>query len=72
MFALFLKFRVRTRPQDLWPFFILETGLKFLIWTQGEIGPGNRAHVKRPSEALVVCWVRVNDAHGKSARGLYY
>ena len=23
-------------------------GLKFLIWTQGEINPGNRAHAKRP------------------------
>ena len=23
-------------------------GLKFLIWTHGEINPGNRAHVKRP------------------------
>ena len=27
---------------------ILETGLKFHIWTQGEIGSGNRAHLKRP------------------------
>ena len=27
---------------------ILETGLKFHIWTQGEIGPGNQAHPKRP------------------------
>ena len=27
---------------------ILETGLKFHIWTQGEIGPGNQAHLKRP------------------------
>ena len=26
----------------------LETGLKFHIWTQGEIGPGNQAHPKRP------------------------
>ena len=27
---------------------ISETGLKVLIWTQGEICPNNRAHVKRP------------------------
>ena len=31
MFALFLKFGVRTRPRNLWPFLISETGLKFLI-----------------------------------------
>ena len=31
MFALFLKFGARTRPRDLWPFLISETGLKFLI-----------------------------------------
>ena len=40
MFALFPKFGARTRPQDLWPFLISETGLKFLIWTQGKIQPG--------------------------------
>ena len=40
--------------QDLWLFLISETGLKFLIWTQGKIHPGNRAspvnraHMKRP------------------------
>ena len=44
----------RSRPQNLWPFLISETGLKFLIWTQSEIHPGNqanpvkRAHVKKP------------------------
>ena len=27
---------------------ISETGLKFLIWTRGEICPSNRAYVKRP------------------------
>ena len=43
MFALFPKFGARTRTQDLWPFLISETGLKFLIWTQGEMHPGNRA-----------------------------
>ena len=54
MFALFLEFSARTCPQDLWPNLISETGLKFLIWTQGEIHRGNqvslvnRAHVKRP------------------------
>ena len=53
--ALFPKFGARTRTQDLWPFLISETGLKFLIWTQGKIHPGNRAspvnraHMKRPS-----------------------
>ena len=54
MFALFLEFRARPRPQDICFFFISETGLKFITWTQGEIGPDNwanlvnRAHVKRP------------------------
>ena len=40
MFAFFPKFGARTRPQDLWPVLISETGLKFLIWTQGKIQPG--------------------------------
>ena len=40
MFALFPELGARTRPQDLWPFLISETGLKFLIWTQGKIQPG--------------------------------
>ena len=54
MFGLFLEFRARTCPQDLWPFLNSETELKFLIWTQGEIrrgnpvSPVNRAHVKKP------------------------
>ena len=55
MFALFLEFRARTRPQDVYVFFFIsETGLKFITWTQGEIGPDNwanlvnRALVKRP------------------------
>ena len=49
-----LEFGTRARPQDLWPFLISETGLEFLIWTQGKIHPGNRAslvnraHMKRP------------------------
>ena len=43
MFALFPEFGARTRPKDLWPFLISETGLKFLIWTQSKIHPGNRA-----------------------------
>lgn len=38
----------RTRSQDLRPFLISETGVKFFMWTQVEIGPSNRAHVKRP------------------------
>ena len=44
MFALFPEFGARTRSQDLWPFLISKTGLKFLIWTQGKIHPGNRAN----------------------------
>ena len=44
MFALFPEFGARTHPQDLWPFLILETGLKFLICTQGKIHPGNWAN----------------------------
>ena len=32
-----------------WPLLISETRLNFLFWTQGEIGPGNRAHMKTPS-----------------------
>ena len=44
MFALFPEFGARTHPQDLWPFLILETGLKFLIWTQDKIHPGNWAN----------------------------
>ena len=54
MFALFFEFGARIRPQDLWPILISETGLKFLIWTRGEIcpvnwaRPVNRAHVKSP------------------------
>ena len=43
MFALFPEFGARTRPQDLWPFLISETGLKFLIWTQGKIHPSNNS-----------------------------
>ena len=43
MFALFLEFGGKTRPQDLWPFLISETGLTFLLRTQGEIHPCNRA-----------------------------
>ena len=30
--------------------FFSEIGPKFLLWTQGEIGPGNRAHMKTPSK----------------------
>ena len=41
MVAYFLEIRARTNSSR--PFFILETGLKFLIWTRSEIGPGNRA-----------------------------
>ena len=55
MFALFLEFCTTTHPQDLQPYLISETRLKFLISTQGEIiAPGNQAsqvnwaHVKKP------------------------
>ena len=54
MFSLFPESGARTRSQDLWPFLISETGLNFLIWTQGEIrtgkraSPVNRAHMKSP------------------------
>ena len=51
--ALFHEFRAKTL---LRPFLISETGLKSLIWKQGEIlfpgkrtSPANRAHVKRRS-----------------------
>lgn len=60
MFALFLKFGATTRHHDLWPFLISETGLRFLIRTQGEIRldkrviPVNQAHVKRPFVVLFV------------------
>ena len=53
-FALFLEFHTRTHPQDLQPYLTTETGLKFLLSAQGEIGPSsqasqvNWAHVKRP------------------------
>ena len=52
MFALFPEFGARTRPQDLWPFIISETGLKFLIWTQGEIHPCQPASCE---EAPIKC-----------------
>ena len=57
MFALFLEFRSRTCPQELWPFLISETRLKFLIWTQGEIGPRNRARLVNPGscEETLAC-----------------
>ena len=38
--ALFREFRATTPVR---PLLISETGLKFLIWTQGEIGQGKRA-----------------------------
>ena len=31
LFTLFLEFGAKTRPQDLWPFHLSETGLKFLV-----------------------------------------
>ena len=53
--ALFREFRATTR---LRPLLISETRLKFLIWTQGELGPSkraslvNRAHGQRPWMSL--------------------
>ena len=47
MFALFPEFGARTRSQDLWPFLISETGLKFLIWTQSKIHPGRYKNWKQ-------------------------
>ena len=67
MFALFLEFGTRTRPQDLsisLNFLISEAGLKFLISTQGEIRPGNRAspvnrtYVKR-IYLTIISWARM-------------
>ena len=67
MFASFLEFRARTHPQNLWSFLISETGLKFLIRTQGKFDPGNRvsllvyrAHdknffIKNTTEKLFPC-----------------
>ena len=52
MFALFPEFGARIRSQDLWPFLISETGLKFLIWTQSEIHPGNRASRPRSTRLM--------------------
>ena len=42
MFALFLEFDARSRPQDLWPFLISETGLKFLYEPEAKFVPVNR------------------------------
>ena len=52
MFALFPEFGARIRSQDLWPFLISETGLKFLIWTQSEIHPGNLANRPRSTRLM--------------------
>ena len=57
MFALFPEFGARIRPQDLWPFLISETGLKFLIWTQGKFIP-----VTLSSAEASLCW---GEAGGK-------
>ena len=49
MFALFLNLRARTQSSTgTLVFFQIGKGLKFLIWTQGEIHPGNRANRARP------------------------
>ena len=62
MFALFPEFGARTRPQDLWPFLISETGLKFLIWTQGETQPARSTGWRGPKctfeaqEGYFVVW----------------
>ena len=79
MFALFPKFGARTRTQDLWPFLISETGLKFLIWTQGKIhsgnraSPVNRAHMKRPlvSHFVFLCKIYFIPSLVKGAMSRY-
>ena len=52
MFALFRKFDVRTYTQDLSPFLISETGLKFLIWTLGKIHQVTKRQPGSYEEAL--------------------
>ena len=56
MLTLFLKFGARTRPQDLWQLLISAAGLKFLIWSQGEIRRGNQAQLKRPWKVYCLQW----------------
>ena len=56
----------------VFPTRILETGLKFHIWTQGGIGPGNRAHLKRPVNLIIfyhdsslktIAWYRKKESY---------
>ena len=55
-FPLFLEFCASTRPQELLPFLVSETWLKFRLHcrNQGEIRPGNRAcPVNRPAHVKI-------------------
>ena len=65
MFALFLKLSARTQSSTgTLASFQIGNGVKFLIWTQGEIHPGyrtnraspfNRAYVKSPLFRFMIC-----------------
>ena len=77
IFALFLEFRTRTRGPPR-PFFISETGLKFLIFTQGEIGPRQSVSCEEaltwPTRRFVLRSLSKDDGdgneNGKKALGL--
>ena len=69
MLTLFLDIGARTRPQDLWPLLISAAGLKFLIWSQGEIHPSNRAHVG-PQKYTAYC--NENDTYNKVKSEVIY
>ena len=65
----------------VFPTRILETGLKFHIWTQGEIGPGNRAHLKRPvnlvsfyhdSSLKTIAWYRKKGILSNTERSFFF
>ena len=46
MFALFLEFDSRTRPQDLWPFLISETRGPFLESPGNFTGPKSNIQIE--------------------------
>ena len=51
---------------SIFPTRILETGLKFHIWTKVEIGPGNRAHVNRPVNLISI--YQLSNVHDSSLK----
>ena len=51
---------------SIFPTRILDTGLKFHIWTQGEIGPGNRAHLTRPVNLISI--YQLSNVHDSSLK----